>query len=70
MLVIAALIGTTDLGQQIYLALGQGDVGLATAGAAAAMLALVSDRLLQGPASQRRKALGLWIDDALAKNHK
>lgn len=28
MLVIAALIGTTELGQQIYLALGQGDVGL------------------------------------------
>ena len=60
MLVIAALIGTTDLGQQIYLALGQGDVGLGlTAGAAMAILALVSDRLVQAFAERQRKALGL-----------
>lgn len=60
MLVIAALIGTTDLGQQIYLALGQGDVGLGVAaGAAMAILALVADRLVQGFAEERRKALGL-----------
>ncbi|WP_372884108.1 ABC transporter permease [Shimia sp.] len=49
MLVIAALIGTTGLGQSIYLALGQADVGLGlTAGAAMAILALVADRLVQG----------------------
>lgn len=60
MLVIAALIGTTDLGQQIYLALGQGDVGLGVAaGAAMVMLALVADRLLQAFAETRRAALGL-----------
>ena len=60
MLVIAALIGTTDLGQQIYLALGQGDVGLGLAsGAAMVMLALLADRLLQAFASTRKKALGL-----------
>lgn len=60
MLVIAALIGTTDLGQQIYLALGQGDVGLGLAsGAAMVMLALLADRLLQAFASARKKALGL-----------
>lgn len=60
MLVIAALIGTTDLGQQIYLALGQGDIGLGVAaGAAMAMLALVADRLVQGFAQKRRAALGL-----------
>lgn len=60
MLVIAALIGTTDLGQQIYLALGQGDVGLGVAaGAAMAILALVADRLVQGFAQERRNALGL-----------
>ncbi|WFU05770.1 ABC transporter permease subunit (plasmid) [Rhizobium sp. CB3171] len=60
MLVIAALIGTTDLGQQIYLALGQGDVGLGVAaGAAMAILALVADRLVQAFAAARRKALGL-----------
>lgn len=59
MLVIAALIGSTDLGQQIFLALGQGDVGLgAAAGAAMAMLALVADRLVQGFARKQREALG------------
>ncbi|PSL18522.1 ABC transporter permease subunit [Shimia abyssi] len=60
MLVIAALIGTTGLGQSIYLALGQADVGLGvTAGAAMAILALVADRLVQGFANERRRALGL-----------
>lgn len=60
MLVIAALIGTTELGQQIYLALGQGDVGLGiAAGAAMALLALVADRLVQGFARAQREALGL-----------
>lgn len=60
MLVIAALIGTTGLGQSIYIALGRADVGLGVAsGAAMALLALVADRLVQGFATERRKALGL-----------
>ncbi|MEM9427366.1 MAG: ABC transporter permease subunit [Pseudomonadota bacterium] len=60
MLVIAALIGTTGLGQSIYLALGQADVGLGvSAGAAMAILAFIADRLVQGFAEERRKALGL-----------
>jgi glycine betaine/proline transport system permease protein len=60
MLVIAALIGTTGLGQSIYLALGKADVGLGiAAGAAMALLALVADRLVQGFAEERRAALGL-----------
>lgn len=60
MLVIAALIGTTGLGQSIYLALGQADIGLGlSAGAAMAILALIADRLVQGFAEERRKALGL-----------
>jgi len=60
MLVIAALIGTTGLGQSIFLALGQADVGLGiTSGACMAILALVADRLVQGFAAERRRALGL-----------
>ncbi|MEM9129035.1 MAG: ABC transporter permease subunit [Pseudomonadota bacterium] len=60
MLVIAALIGTTGLGQSIYLALGQADVGLGIAsGGAMVILALLADRLVQGFAEQKRKALGL-----------
>lgn len=60
MLVIAALIGTTGLGQSIYLALGQADIGLGLAsGAAMAFLALIADRLVQGFAEERRRVLGL-----------
>lgn len=60
MLVIAALIGTTGLGQSIYLALNKADVGLGlSAGAAMAILAFVADRIVQGFASERRRALGL-----------
>ncbi|MEO0621708.1 MAG: ABC transporter permease subunit [Pseudomonadota bacterium] len=60
MLVIAALIGTTGLGQSIYIALGKADVGLGVAaGAAMALLALVADRLVQAFATERRRALGL-----------
>jgi glycine betaine/proline transport system permease protein len=60
MLVIAALIGTTGLGQAIYIALGQADVGLGVAaGAAMALLALIADRIAQGFAAERRRALGL-----------
>lgn len=60
MLVIAALIGTTGLGQSIYLAVGQADVGLGvTAGAAMAMLAYIADRLVQGMAREQRARLGL-----------
>lgn len=60
MLVIAALIGTTGLGQSIYLALGKADVGLGvSAGAAMAILALIADRIVQGFAQERKKALGL-----------
>lgn len=60
MLVIAALIGTTDLGQAVFLALGQADVGLGiAAGASMAILALIADRIVQGFAARRRAALGL-----------
>ena len=60
MLVIAALIGTTGLGQSIYLALGKADVGLGiSAGAAMAILAMIADRIVQGFAKERRIALGL-----------
>ncbi|MFC4669862.1 ABC transporter permease [Seohaeicola nanhaiensis] len=60
MLVIAALIGTTGLGQSIFLALGQADIGLGvSAGAAMAILAFIADRLVQGFARGQREALGL-----------
>ncbi len=52
MLVIAALVGTRDLGQQVYVALGKADPGLGlVAGLAIASIALIADRMLRGYAA-------------------
>lgn len=60
MLVIAALVGTTGLGQQIYIGLGDADPGIGiTAGLAMALIAMVIDRILSSWASSRKAALGL-----------
>jgi glycine betaine/proline transport system permease protein len=54
MLVIAAMVGTRDLGQQVYVALGKADAGLGlVAGLSIAMVAMVSDRILRGIADSR-----------------
>ena len=48
MLVIAAMVGTRDLGQQVYVALGKADAGLGLiAGLSIAMVAMISDRILR-----------------------
>lgn len=60
MLVFPALIGTTALGQSIYFASGRADIGLGIpARATSAIPALIVDRLVQGFAGKRRRALGL-----------
>jgi glycine betaine/proline transport system permease protein len=48
MLVIAAMVGTRDLGQQVYIALGKADAGLGlVSGLAIALLAIMTDRLIK-----------------------
>jgi len=48
MLVIAALVGTRDLGQSIYNALTRADTGAAlTAGLSIAIIAMIADRIIQ-----------------------
>lgn len=60
MLVIAALVGTTDLGQEVYIALGKADAGRGlAAGIGMALIAMTADRILQHAAARRRRALGL-----------
>lgn len=60
MLVIAALVGTKGLGQQVFLALGKADMGMGlVAGLSIALVAMVSDRILQAWSAKRREALGL-----------
>lgn len=51
MLVIAALVGTTGLGQQIYIALSAADAGVGlSAGAGIAFIAMIADRILRASA--------------------
>jgi glycine betaine/proline transport system permease protein len=48
MLAIAALVGTRDLGQQVYVALGKADAGMGLiAGLSIAFIAITSDRIVQ-----------------------
>lgn len=60
MLVITALVGTTGLGQQVYIALGKGAAGKGlVTGIAMALLAMMFDRILQGWGARKRASLGL-----------
>jgi len=60
MLVVAALVGTRELGQLVYNALTNADAGKGfIAGFSMALIAMVADRLAQAWAAQRKEALGL-----------
>jgi glycine betaine/proline transport system permease protein len=60
MLVITALVGTRDLGQEVYIALTKADVGRGiVAGLAVAFIAIIADRLLTAAAGRLRVSLGL-----------
>jgi glycine betaine/proline transport system permease protein len=48
MLVIAAMVGTRDLGQLVYVALGKADAGLGLiSGLSIALVAMIADRIIQ-----------------------
>ena len=60
MLVIAALVGTRELGQQIYVALGAADTGAGmVAGIAITLIAMITDRVIQSWSARKKAALGL-----------
>ena len=60
MLVIAALVGTKGLGQQVYVAVTSGDVGKGMiAGLSITVIAMIADRVIQAWSSERKQALGL-----------
>jgi glycine betaine/proline transport system permease protein len=60
MLVITALVGTRDLGQEVYIALTKADAGRGlVAGLCVAFIAIVADRLIAAAAHQSRLRLGL-----------
>jgi glycine betaine/proline transport system permease protein len=60
MLVITALVGTRDLGQEVYVALAKADVGRGlVAGLCVACIAIIADRLVAAGAARVRSRLGL-----------
>ncbi|MCU9847007.1 ABC transporter permease subunit [Defluviimonas sp. WL0024] len=60
MLVITALVGTRDLGQEVYIALTKADPGRGlVAGLAVAFIAIITDRLIHAGARAARTRLGL-----------
>jgi len=60
MLVITALVGTRDLGQEVYIALTKANTGQGiVAGLAVAFIAIVADRILSATASRMRRKMGL-----------
>jgi glycine betaine/proline transport system permease protein len=55
MVVIAAMVGTKDLGQQVYIALGKANAGLGlTSGLSIALAAMMADRIIRGWAARRQ----------------
>lgn len=60
MLVITALVGTRDLGQEVYIALTKADPGRGiVAGLAVAFIAIIADRMIHAAAAAARARLGL-----------
>lgn len=60
MLVIASLVGTDGLGQQIYIGLGKNDPGMGViAGLSLALIGMIADRILRAAAANRKTALGI-----------
>lgn len=60
MLVITALVGTRDLGQEVYIALTRADAGQGlVAGLAIAFIAIIADRLIAAGARGMRARLGV-----------
>ncbi len=60
MLVITALVGTRDLGQEVYIALTKADTGRGiVAGICVAFIAIIADRLISAWSNRRKAELGL-----------
>lgn len=60
MLVITALVGSKGLGQSVYIALSKADAGLGlVAGLGIALVAIITDRIIQSWSIKRKEALGL-----------
>ena len=62
MLVITALVGTRDLGQEVYIALTKADTGRGlVAGLAVAFIAIIADRLIAAGAARTKASAGARV---------
>ena len=62
MLVITALVGTRDLGQEVYIALAKADVGRGiVAGLGVACIAMIADRLMTASARAHEAEARPWL---------
>jgi glycine betaine/proline transport system permease protein len=60
MLIIAAMVGTRDLGQEVFISLAKADSGRGlVAGLAVAFIGIVADRLIGAASARARRRLGL-----------
>ena len=60
MLVITALVGTRDLGQEVYIALTKANAGQGiVAGLSVAFIAIIADRIVNALSESRKQRLGL-----------
>ncbi|MGB0843830.1 MAG: ABC transporter permease [Alphaproteobacteria bacterium] len=60
MLVITALVGTRDLGQEVYIALTKANAGKGiVAGLSVAFIAIIADRVVNALSEEKKKRLGL-----------
>ncbi len=60
MIIICAMIGTRDLGQEVFISLAKADSGRGiTAGFAIAFIGIIADRLLRGWADQIQRRYGM-----------
>ena len=63
MLVIAALVGTSGLGQMVYIGLGDGDFGVGmSAGVGMAIIAIIADRMTTAWCKKYEKNIGGGIN--------
>jgi glycine betaine/proline transport system permease protein len=63
MLVIAALVGTSGLGQMVYIGLGDGDFGVGmSAGVGMAIIAIIADRMTTAWSKKYEKNIGGGIN--------
>ena len=60
MLVITALVGTRDLGQEVYIGLTKADIGRGlVAGLCVAFIAIIADRLIKAGSNKLKNKYGI-----------